>query len=58
MSFLLSSFKNETNIKIFFRLPVVFFSGEATSVENHGTVIGAMESGKREALRVVEVLAG
>lgn len=45
-------------LQIVSRLPVIFFSGEATSSENYGTVIGAMEAGKREALRVVDVLSG
>lgn len=42
---------------VWYRTPVLFFSGEAT-LDNYGPLIGAMESGKRAAIHVIDVLAG
>lgn len=40
------------------RLPVIYFSGDATSTKNHGTIIGAMEAGKQVAAHVFDALSG
>ncbi|XP_071955118.1 uncharacterized protein [Antedon mediterranea] len=49
--------EEECAIKMQSRVDRLFFGGEHTS-ENSGFVIGAMESGEREALKVVECQAG
>uniref|UniRef100_A0A336KIV9 CSON010572 protein n=1 Tax=Culicoides sonorensis TaxID=179676 RepID=A0A336KIV9_CULSO len=38
--------------------PVIILSGDFTSPDNYGTLIGAIETGKRDALQVVEYLSG